>query len=596
MTWRLTSRSNQSDNSEATTVLYPIEPKPKNQTSHVDDHIPIKPDQGDGSQSECVQGEVSRETSQENENKCESISPKPAIKQEQLTFAPINEDAWTSTEEMTTLLTSNMDAIYLDRYLLEDESMTSMTGTVSDTTAITTQNTYKNAILSTAKIKTGNANTITLNFTSILTRNMTVSLPKKQRTTADRETIDNWTDNNVTDAVYIATTLFPNSSHRGQVIFDDDEEMGLSQLNTENISEISLVKDTSDEWFLKTIGFIRWFYLPIILIGTVANIINLVVFSRPYMRRLSTIVYLSALAIGDIINLYFELFRYWLEWMDWLIPPEHYFSDTYCKYGNYLGNASRDLTNWVVAIVTIERIVVLAFPLRAKSSCTPRTARIIVCILAISVLVAHVPSLIITKAVNRVKWVCWAKSDSKLLEVLVTIVFYFFGNIVIALVFVLNMTLIFLLYRARQLQPKKTPNSNVSNRNSHGKRLTGMLLSVGIMFIACELPRLMVLSLYNVYGGIWSLRIAMSLAFLLSGINHTANFFIYVLSGERFRRVFMNTVRCYSPSEDNKTNSISMRKLNTYKRSMDSAIQSNSVYTIDSEVGRQDTTLSSQTP
>ena len=57
----------------------------------------------------------------------------------------------------------------------------------------------------------------------------------------------------------------------------------------------------------------------------------------------------------------FQLFRIWNESVG-LIEPELYFSHGYCKMGNYMDVSSRDFSNWLIAAITAERIIVLAFP------------------------------------------------------------------------------------------------------------------------------------------------------------------------------------------------------------------------------------------
>ena len=62
---------------------------------------------------------------------------------------------------------------------------------------------------------------------------------------------------------------------------------------------------------------------------------------------------------------YFQLFRIWNEAVG-LIEPELYFSHGYCKMGNYMDVSSRDFSNWLIAAITAERIIVLAFPFQVS--------------------------------------------------------------------------------------------------------------------------------------------------------------------------------------------------------------------------------------
>ena len=51
------------------------------------------------------------------------------------------------------------------------------------------------------------------------------------------------------------------------------------------------------------------------------------------------------------------------------MDPESYFSDGYCKMANLMDVGCTDFSNWLIAAITAERIVVLAFPLKVHCIC-----------------------------------------------------------------------------------------------------------------------------------------------------------------------------------------------------------------------------------
>lgn len=57
-------------------------------------------------------------------------------------------------------------------------------------------------------------------------------------------------------------------------------------------------------------------------------------------------------------------------WFNWnaFIDPATYFSDTFCKMANFLDVGFSDFSNWLIAAITAERIVVLAVPLKVKDA------------------------------------------------------------------------------------------------------------------------------------------------------------------------------------------------------------------------------------
>jgi hypothetical protein len=132
------------------------------------------------------------------------------------------------------------------------------------------------------------------------------------------------------------------------------------------------LNDTDHAWLQTTLANIRVTFLPIIVAGTVTNCLNFVVLSHHEMRSVSTAVYLLALAVADLGVMYFELFRVWFEWTQF-IDPRRYFNDTYCRLVNYANGVVRDYSNWLIACVTLERLAMVACPYRARDLCTPET-------------------------------------------------------------------------------------------------------------------------------------------------------------------------------------------------------------------------------
>jgi len=130
--------------------------------------------------------------------------------------------------------------------------------------------------------------------------------------------------------------------------------------------------DPEDQaWLQSTIAIIRVSFIPIVIAGTITNCLNFIVLSHHEMRTLSTAVYLLALAVADLGVMYFELFRVWFEWTQF-IDPQLYFNDWYCCLVNYANGVTRDYSNWLIACVTLERLAMIACPYRARDLCTPK--------------------------------------------------------------------------------------------------------------------------------------------------------------------------------------------------------------------------------
>ena len=86
-----------------------------------------------------------------------------------------------------------------------------------------------------------------------------------------------------------------------------------------------------------------------------------------------------------------------------------------------------------------------------------------------------------------------------------------------------------------------------STKNDHDKKLrslTQMLLGIGILFLICESPRAIMPIYHKFQPKNLKTRMINSVTYIISGINHACNFFIYVLKGERFREVLFEVLPC----------------------------------------------------
>ena len=67
----------------------------------------------------------------------------------------------------------------------------------------------------------------------------------------------------------------------------------------------------------------------------------------------------------------------------------------------------------------------------------------------------------------------------------------------------------------------------------------------GILFVICESPRAVLPIYHSHHPRTYTSRILTNAAFVLSGIDHGSNFFIYVLGGEKFREVLFDKIKCF---------------------------------------------------
>ena len=78
-------------------------------------------------------------------------------------------------------------------------------------------------------------------------------------------------------------------------------------MNVTTESSITTTIDPKAKWMKDSLTIIRWCFVPFIIIGTLTNIINIMIFIKPKMRSLSTGNFLLALTVADLGTIYFQV-------------------------------------------------------------------------------------------------------------------------------------------------------------------------------------------------------------------------------------------------------------------------------------------------
>jgi len=109
---------------------------------------------------------------------------------------------------------------------------------------------------------------------------------------------------------------------------------------------------------------------------------------------------------------------------------------------------------------------------------------------------------------------------------------------------VLNLVLSFHIYRNQiPSAPSSQCNLTAYKRQTHNRRLTRTLLVVAVVFLVCETPRMLTSLLLKLIEKTPTRRIVLNAAFALSGVNHAANFFIYIVLSPRFRQLLVERLQ-----------------------------------------------------
>ena len=324
---------------------------------------------------------------------------------------------------------------------------------------------------------------------------------------------------------------------------------------------------------------ILWLQPIIVLVGTVGNTMSFAVLVRSRMRSTSVYFFLIVLTVADTSVLYASAFKTWIRMLTGFELMN--VSNGSCKTVSFLILVSQHLAAWIVVLVTVDRFIAVWFPLRASTVCTVRRAALNTALLAVVTVVynGHAfwtyelrSKLPVKCVVAKGPWMPFMFAVFPYLR-LVTYCLVPFVTI-----FLLNIAIIVRLRWTSPTLRGHVMRSSVSaarastslwtagplndassvdlSLNAVGvgcvgggmscfqspqqSRVTYMLLSVSIAWVILTAPTAVYALVFR-----WNDRdphvfaihsLVKCVCFLLMYLNHSLNFFLYCVTGKKFRR------------------------------------------------------------
>ena len=148
--------------------------------------------------------------------------------------------------------------------------------------------------------------------------------------------------------------------------------------------------DCHPHYFLECqVSYWWWRVVPVslIVIGTVGNVLSLLVLLRKNLRRLSASVYLLFLAASDLLFIWSYTVRETLYAITGINLIN--LSSVFCRGLFWMGLTSASFSIWLLVSLTIERVFMTRFPVYSYQRLTPKLATKICCALLVVVMVAN---------------------------------------------------------------------------------------------------------------------------------------------------------------------------------------------------------------
>ena len=288
-----------------------------------------------------------------------------------------------------------------------------------------------------------------------------------------------------------------------------------------------------------------WF--PVLIpLGLVGNTLSFIVMIRKNNRRVSTCIYMAAISINDNLMLFFALH-------DWLVGTVNirkwYLFE--CAINVYFHAYSLQCGTYQVLAMTIDKYIAIKWPHRAALYSTTRRAKVIIFTIISSIATYNLPHFFITAVTEGNCYGFSIKSTLTKIYSWTTIVL----NAVIPFTLLIHMNYV-IVVSVRNSRRMFTGNIGITDIDAREKsmksaenQLTTMLLLVTTLFLILLLPTyirfiytaFMISDTPNKFA---TSLLIFEISYKLYVTNSGINFFLYCVSGKKFRKDLKEIVCC----------------------------------------------------
>ena len=296
------------------------------------------------------------------------------------------------------------------------------------------------------------------------------------------------------------------------------------------------------------------FILPVfLLVGTVGNVLTLITVTSRRCKKNSFVVYLGALAVADTASLYVGSINAWLFYafdIDIMLVAVS------CKILGFMFYVSKMMSSLLVATLSTDRMVCCCFPTKKDQLGSPKSAMIVISIIVGFVLMINVHelygfSLITADNVTICGYIDngYATFFDVYFSWVDTSIYFIVPTIVIIVANILTVReVINSTKRTSHLMGVAT----VRSRIRHNRQMVVMAVAVSAAFLLTTSPLgISTIIRPYVFNDSEVFYASSDVEFLLTTIegilgylNLTINFFLYCISGRRFREDLKIAIRC----------------------------------------------------
>ena len=303
----------------------------------------------------------------------------------------------------------------------------------------------------------------------------------------------------------------------------------------------------------KIANFINKYWYPVLVpTGLVGNSLSFLVMIKPNNRKMSTCIYMAATSVNDNIMMFCCLHLYLVSGLQ-----IHKWNSTECKISGFVSLFALQNCTFQVLAMTLDKYIAIKWPHRAATYSTPKRAKMIVLTLFVCVCIYNVPHFFLSSVIG-------GQCLNFGIPSVITSVYSWLSFVINAIIpFTMLIHMNYVIVKVVRESRKLFKDNDVNKRpgidqaketrqktmKSAENQLTIMLLLVTTLFLILLCPTYFRI-IYLVFAkrdtpleyakSMLIFQVTAKLYMTNSGIN----FFMYCISGKKFRDDLKETFCC----------------------------------------------------
>ena len=297
----------------------------------------------------------------------------------------------------------------------------------------------------------------------------------------------------------------------------------------------------------KVANFINIYWFPVLIpIGLAGNILSFLVMIKPSNRKMSTCIYMGAISVNDNIMMCMCFHDYLV-----YVAQIHRWHSIECKINAFAALFALQNGTFQVLAMTLDKYIAIRWPHKAATYSTPRRAKMITVSLYICAFIYNIPPFFLSGLISGQ---CFAYNISNVISRVYSW-FSFVLNAVIPFTMLIHMNFVIVktVKTSRKFFTTDDTNTRMDSRQrimkSAENQLTIMLLLVTTLFFILLCPayfRFIYLLFAKRDSPLEYVNsmILFEVSYKLYASNSGINFFLYCISGKKFRNDLKKILCC----------------------------------------------------